>query len=115
MKRRDFILLVGGFASVRPVAAKAQQPATPVIGFLGPTTEAIDGLRVAAFVERLRELGWTDGHNMKIEYRWADGRPERFDHRYMGHRDCDRGKARNVGHPDCFYDRFRSGWQWSRR
>jgi putative ABC transport system substrate-binding protein len=79
MKRRDFILLVGGFASVRPVAAKAQQPATPVIGFLGPTTEAIDGLRVAAFVERLRELGWTDGHNMKIEYRWADGRPERFD------------------------------------
>jgi len=77
MRRRTFLGVLGG-AAAWPATALAQRPAMPVIGFLGPSAQAIDGSRVVAFVERLRELGWDDGRNMKIEFRWADGRPERF-------------------------------------
>src|SRR5215472_16312170 len=74
MRRRDFISLVGGSAVASPIAARAQQP---TIGFLGASTPAILGLWVAAFVQRLRELGWIDGRNVAIEYRWAEGRSSR--------------------------------------
>jgi putative tryptophan/tyrosine transport system substrate-binding protein len=78
MKRRQFIRLLGG-AAAWPLAARAQQPEkVPTIGFLGAGTPAIQGQWVAAFVQRLRELGWIEGRTVEIEYRWAEGRTERF-------------------------------------
>ena len=71
--------LLGGATAAWPLAARAQQPAKlPTIGFLGGTTPATWSLFVAAFVQRLRELGWVEGRNVAIEYRWAEGRIERF-------------------------------------
>jgi putative ABC transport system substrate-binding protein len=68
-----------GSAAAWPVMAQAQQPAKmPTIGYLGPTTPAVESQRVAAFVQRLRELGWIEGRTIAIEYRWAEGRSERF-------------------------------------
>jgi len=79
MKRRDFITLLGGAAAAWPLVARAQQPGKlPTIGFLGATNPAIESQRVAAFVLRLRELGWIDSRNLAIEYRWAEGRNERY-------------------------------------
>ena len=77
MTRRAFITLLGG-AVAWPLAARAQQPGKlPTIGFLGPATPSVEGQRVAAFVQRLRELGWIDGRDLAIEYRWAEGRDKR--------------------------------------
>ena len=77
MKRREFITLLGG-AAAWPLAARAQQPGTrPTIGYLGSATPATQGQWVAAFVQRLRELGWIEGRTIAIEYRWAEGRTER--------------------------------------
>jgi putative tryptophan/tyrosine transport system substrate-binding protein len=74
MKRREFMLLMGGVAVVSTSAAYGQQLAKlPVIGFLVAGTQASHGAWVAAFAQRLSELGWTDGRNVKIEYRWAAG------------------------------------------
>jgi putative ABC transport system substrate-binding protein len=79
MKRRAFITLLGGAAAVWPLAARAQQPGkVPVIGFLGAATPLARSQWVAAFVQRLRELGWIGGRTVTIEYRWAEGRNERF-------------------------------------
>ena len=80
MKRRDFIALIGGVAGACPLAARAQQPMAklPTIGFLGAATPSAWSQRVAAFVQRLRELGWTEGRTVVVEYRWAEGRSERF-------------------------------------
>jgi putative tryptophan/tyrosine transport system substrate-binding protein len=79
MKRRQFITLLGGAAAAWPLAARAQQPAKlPTIGLLGSTTPAVESHRVTGFVQRLRELGWIEGRNIGIEYRWAEGRNERF-------------------------------------
>jgi len=79
VKRRAFITLLGGAAAAWPLVARAQQPGKlPTIGFLGATNPAIESQRVAAFVLRLRELGWIDSRNLAIEYRWAEGRNERY-------------------------------------
>jgi putative ABC transport system substrate-binding protein len=78
MRRRDFITLAAGAAAAWPRAARAQQPAVPVIGLLGPTTPSLDSHRVGAFVQRLRELGWIEDRNVAIEYRWGEGRNERL-------------------------------------
>jgi putative ABC transport system substrate-binding protein len=78
MRRRGFISILGG-AAAWPLAAVAQQAGKlPTIGFLGESTPAGQRLWVAAFVRRLAELGWTEGRNIAIEYRWAEGRNERF-------------------------------------
>src|SRR5262245_65381026 len=79
MRRREFITLLGGAVAAWPMAARAQQAAKILtIGYLGPTTPAVESQRVAAFVQRLRELGWSESRNLAIEYRWAEGRNERF-------------------------------------
>jgi putative tryptophan/tyrosine transport system substrate-binding protein len=77
MKRREFITLLGG-AVAWPLPASAQQtPKLPTIGFLSPTTVWVEDQRVAAFVQRLRELGWIEGRTVAIKVRWAEGRSER--------------------------------------
>ena len=76
MKRREFITLIAG-AAFASTSARAQQK-LPTIGFLGSNTASATSQWVVAFVQRLRELGWTDGRTIAIEYRWAESRPERF-------------------------------------
>jgi putative ABC transport system substrate-binding protein len=79
MKRREFITLLGG-AAAWPLAARAQQPAKlPIIGLLVAGTPSSHGQWFAVFVRRLHELGWIEGRTVAIEYRWAEGRTERFD------------------------------------
>jgi putative ABC transport system substrate-binding protein len=79
MKRREFITLLGCAAAAWPMAARAQQAGKlPTIGYLGSSTPSTLGPWTAAFVRRLRELGWIEGRTVAIEYRWADGRSERF-------------------------------------
>jgi ABC-type uncharacterized transport system substrate-binding protein len=79
MRRRDFITLLGGAAVTWPLTVRAQQSAkVPTIGFLGVSTPAGQVHTVAALVQRLRELGWIEGRTIEIEYRWAEGRNERY-------------------------------------
>ena len=79
MQRREFITLLGGAAAAAwPLAARAQQARGPIIGFLGAATLLVESQRVAAFVQRLHQLGWIENRNVTIEYRWAEGRAERF-------------------------------------
>ena len=79
MKRRTFITLLSGAAAVWPLAARAQQAGKlPTIGFLGANTPASQSQWTAAFVQRLRDLGWIEGRTVAIEYRWAEGRSERL-------------------------------------
>jgi len=79
IRRREFIVTLGGAAAAWPLAAIAQQPGKlPTIGFLGSSTPSTFGPWVAAFMERLRELGWAEGRTVAIEYRWAEGHSERF-------------------------------------
>jgi putative tryptophan/tyrosine transport system substrate-binding protein len=78
VRRRAFVTLLGG-AAAWPLAPRAQQLGKlPTIGFLVPNTLAAGSEWVAALVERLRELGWIENRTIAIEYRWAEGREERF-------------------------------------
>jgi putative ABC transport system substrate-binding protein len=78
MRRRDLITLFGGVAAIWPFSASAQQPGKlPTIGFLGANASGFAPW-VSAFVARMRELGWIDGRTIAIEYRWSEGRPERY-------------------------------------
>jgi len=77
--RRELLAALSGAAAAWPLAARAQQAGKlPTIGFLGAATPSAWSQRVAAFVQRLRELGWTEGRTVVVEYRWAEGRSERF-------------------------------------
>src|SRR5262249_28699517 len=78
MRRREFLTLLGGAAVAWPLAARAQQPAMPLIGWLGGGTAASQRAWVDAFVRRLGELGWIEGRTVAIEYRWGEGRAERY-------------------------------------
>jgi putative ABC transport system substrate-binding protein len=79
MRRREFITLLGGAAAGWPLAARAQQPGKmPTIGLLGAAAAAVWRPWTDAFVQRLGELGWIQGRTVAIEYRWAEGRPERY-------------------------------------
>jgi hypothetical protein len=72
LKRREFIILVGGAAAAWPLAARAQQAGKlPTIGFLGTSTSLAMNRWVTAFVQRLRELGWIEGRSVAIEYRFV--------------------------------------------
>ena len=78
MRRRDFIKGVSGSAITWPLTARAQQPALPVVGFLGTTTPNDFASRVAAFREGLKEVGYVEGQNVVIEYRWPEGNYDRL-------------------------------------
>jgi putative tryptophan/tyrosine transport system substrate-binding protein len=77
MRRRDLLVYVAGATALCPLAVVAQ-PAIPVIGFLGNSTPALEAKLVGSFRDGLRDLGYEEGRNIRIEYRWAEGRYERL-------------------------------------
>jgi hypothetical protein len=127
MRRRDFITLLGSGAATWPLVAHAQQAdKLATIGYLGDDASSWSPW-TARFVERLRELGWNEGQNIAIEYRWSEGHGERiaeiateFVRRNVNvivtYGAAVAGpKASDGGNPYCFCNRCRSSWQWHRR
>src|SRR6476469_5755136 len=78
MRRREFITLLGGVAGTWPLAARAQQPAMPVIGFLSIGSRQSDEARLALLREGLKEAGSVEGRNVASEYRWAERQNDRL-------------------------------------
>jgi putative ABC transport system substrate-binding protein len=78
MRRREFLSFVGGAATWPMVVHAQQSTKLPTIGFMGTTTPSVWQPWTAAFVQRLRELGWIEGRTVAIEYRWAEGRADRW-------------------------------------
>src|SRR5262245_28055900 len=76
--RRKFLATLGGAAAAWPLAARAQQPGQPTIGYLGEATPAADRQRVATLVQQLRERGWIEGRTITTHFRWAEGRTEQL-------------------------------------
>src|SRR5437868_5182572 len=78
MNRRELIIFTGAAALNWPLAARAQQPATPVIGFVSSLSRQTWGRPLAAFLKGLGETGFVEGRNVLIEYRWAEGQIDRL-------------------------------------
>src|SRR5262249_29165475 len=78
MRRRDFIAGMTGFAAARPLAAYAQQPSMPVIGFLNPTSIESNADRLRGFHLGLKDAGYIEGENVTVVYRWAEGDNDRL-------------------------------------
>ena len=78
MRRREFISLLSSAVAFLPLEVRAQQPAMPVIGYLGPKSPAVFASRLRAFREGLAETGYVEGRNVAVEFRWAEGRHHRL-------------------------------------
>jgi hypothetical protein len=78
IRRRDFITLFGSAAASWPLAVRAQQPKMPVIGLLSPITADSASFLLEAYRRGLKDTGFVEGQNVKVEYRWADGHYDRL-------------------------------------